>query len=104
MEATAGETGSVISSVLFGALAASGALPFPRELYEQAIRTGGVAVAANLAGFAAGFEQALKGAPVAGVYRRERRRPAMRANGWMRGARDVSGAPAWPHRRGRYAG
>jgi indolepyruvate ferredoxin oxidoreductase, beta subunit len=67
MEAIAGETGSVISSVLFGALAASGALPFPRESYEQAIRTGGVAVAANLAGFAAGFEQALKGAPVAGV-------------------------------------
>ena len=57
MEAIAGETGSVISSVLFGALAASGALPFPRDLYEQAIRTGGVAVAANLAGFAAGFEK-----------------------------------------------
>ena len=67
MEAIASDTGSVISSVLLGALAASGALPFPRDLYEQAIRKGGVAVAANLAGFSAGFEQALKRAPVPGV-------------------------------------
>ena len=47
MEAIASDTGSVISSVLLGALAASGALPFPRELYEQAIRKGGVAVASE---------------------------------------------------------
>ena len=67
METIASDTGSVISSVLLGALAASGALPFPRDLYEQAIRKGGVAVAANLAGFAAGFEQALKRSPVPGV-------------------------------------
>jgi indolepyruvate ferredoxin oxidoreductase, beta subunit len=67
MEAVCAETGSVISSVLFGALAASGVLPFPRELYENAIRSGGVSVAPSLAGFAAGFEQALKNAPVAGV-------------------------------------
>ena len=67
MEAACARTGSVISSVLFGALAAAGALPFARELYEQAIRRGGVAVAANLAGFAAGFEQALKDAPAAGL-------------------------------------
>jgi indolepyruvate ferredoxin oxidoreductase beta subunit len=67
MEAVATDTGSVISSVLLGALAASSALPFPRELYEQAIRKGGVAVQANLAGFAAGFAQSLKDAPVAGV-------------------------------------
>ena len=67
MEAIATDTGSVISSVLLGALAASSALPFPRELYEHAIRKGGVAVQANLAGFAAGFAQSLKDAPVAGV-------------------------------------
>jgi len=67
MEAACAQTGSMISSVLFGALAASGALPFPRELYEQAIRKGGVAVTANLAGFATGFAQALKAAPVAGL-------------------------------------
>jgi indolepyruvate ferredoxin oxidoreductase beta subunit len=67
MDAVAAETGSVISSVLFGALAGSGVLPFPRELYEEAIRGGGVSVTASLDGFAQGFEQALKNAPVAGA-------------------------------------
>jgi indolepyruvate ferredoxin oxidoreductase beta subunit len=67
METVANDTGSVVSSVLLGALAASSALPFPRELYEQAIRKGAVAVQANLAGFDAGFAQSLKDAPVAGV-------------------------------------
>ena len=67
MDAIANETSSVISSVLFGALAGSGVLPFPRELYEEAIRSGGVAAAASLRGFARGFEQALKNAPVAGA-------------------------------------
>jgi indolepyruvate ferredoxin oxidoreductase, beta subunit len=67
MDAICAETGSVISSVLFGALAASGVLPFPRELYEEAIRKGGVAVAGSLEGFAAGFERALASAPAAGV-------------------------------------
>ncbi len=67
MEACSARTGSVISSVLFGALAAAGALPFARELYEQAIHRSGVAVAASLAGFAAGFELALKESPAAGL-------------------------------------
>ncbi len=67
MEAACARSGSLISSVLFGALAASGALPFPRDAYEQAICAGAVAVPANLAGFAAGFELALKSAPVTGL-------------------------------------
>ena len=67
MDAIAADTGSVISSVLFGALAGSGVLPFARELYEEAIRSGGVSATASLAGFAQGFEQALKNAPVAGA-------------------------------------
>ncbi|RMF07438.1 MAG: indolepyruvate oxidoreductase subunit beta family protein [Alphaproteobacteria bacterium] len=58
MQAAAEDTGSVISAVLFGALAGSGALPFPREAYEQTIRDTGKAVEANLAGFARGFEGA----------------------------------------------
>jgi indolepyruvate ferredoxin oxidoreductase beta subunit len=53
--------------VLFGAIAASAALPFPRALYEQAITNSGVAVKTNLAGFNAGFEQALKRSPMAGL-------------------------------------
>jgi indolepyruvate ferredoxin oxidoreductase, beta subunit len=67
MEAVCAQSGSLISSVLFGALAASGTLPFARDAYEQAIRAGAVAVTANLAGFAAGFDMALKSAPVTGV-------------------------------------
>ncbi len=64
MQALADEHGSVISSVLFGAIAASAVLPFPRALYEQAITQSGVAVKTNLAGFAAGFEHALTRSPM----------------------------------------
>ena len=64
MQALADEHGSVISSVLFGAIAASAVLPFPRALYEQAITQSGVAVKTNLAGFAAGFERALTRSPL----------------------------------------
>jgi indolepyruvate ferredoxin oxidoreductase, beta subunit len=64
MQALADEHGSVISSVLFGAIAASAVLPFPRALYEQAITKSGVAVKTNLAGFAAGFERALTRSPM----------------------------------------
>jgi indolepyruvate ferredoxin oxidoreductase beta subunit len=64
MQALADEHNSVISSVLFGAIAASAVLPFPRALYEQAITQSGVAVKTNLAGFAAGFERALTRSPI----------------------------------------
>ena len=52
--AAAERHGSVISAALFGALAASGALPFPREAFAEAIRRGGVGVKASLAAFEAG--------------------------------------------------
>lgn len=55
MEQAADHAGTMISPVLFGALAASGALPFGRESFEAAIRESGIAVDANLKGFAAGF-------------------------------------------------
>ena len=64
MQAVADEQNSVISSILFGAIAASGVLPFARALYEQAITQSGVAVQSNLAGFAAGFERALTRSPL----------------------------------------
>src|SRR5215831_1988279 len=44
MAALADATGSVLSAVLFGALAGSGALPFPRAAFEAAIRRGQVGV------------------------------------------------------------
>jgi len=58
MEKLAIDQGSVISASLFGALAASGALPFERESYEQAIRTSGKGVDASLAAFSAGYDAA----------------------------------------------
>lgn len=57
--------GSVISASLFGALAASGALPFPRSAFEDAIRASGKGVEASLRAFAAGFDAALNGVPEA---------------------------------------
>lgn len=54
------ETGSVISAPLFGALAATGALPFSRAQFEDAIRRGGVGVDASLAAFAAGFQASMQ--------------------------------------------
>src|SRR5262245_20209284 len=62
MAALAETTGSVISAVLFGALAGAKALPFERPAYEAAIRRGGVGIQASLAAFTAGFEAATPGA------------------------------------------
>ena len=59
-ERIAQETGSVISAPLFGALAATGALPFSRAQFEDAIRRGGVGVDASLAAFAAGFQASVQ--------------------------------------------
>jgi indolepyruvate ferredoxin oxidoreductase beta subunit len=56
MAAIAEAMGSVISAVLFGALAGAGVLPFPRQAFEGAIRRGGVGIKASLAAFTAGFE------------------------------------------------
>jgi indolepyruvate ferredoxin oxidoreductase beta subunit len=60
MDAAATETGSLISSVLLGAIAACGVLPFDRSAFETAIRNAGTAVDANLLGFAAGYDGASK--------------------------------------------
>ncbi|KIN77116.1 indolepyruvate ferredoxin oxidoreductase beta subunit [Sulfitobacter mediterraneus] len=66
MDRLAIEQGSVISSSLFGALAGSGALPFPRAAFEEAICAGGKGVEASLRGFAAGYDAA-QGDEVAAV-------------------------------------
>jgi indolepyruvate ferredoxin oxidoreductase beta subunit len=50
----ADQCGSVISATLFGALAASGVMPWGRQAFEAAIARGGVGVAASLKAFAAG--------------------------------------------------
>ncbi len=58
MQAVAERTGSVISAALFGALAASGTLPFSRADFEATIRRGGVGVHASLRAFTAAHDAA----------------------------------------------
>jgi indolepyruvate ferredoxin oxidoreductase beta subunit len=58
MDEVSNRTGSAISAVMLGGIAASCALPFSRGQFEITIRASGVAVDVNLAGFAAGFEAA----------------------------------------------
>lgn len=52
--------GSVISATLFGALAASGVMPWDRRAFEAAIERGGVGVAASKKAFAAGHDAFLQ--------------------------------------------
>ena len=56
MQRAADDTGSMISAVILGAIAASGALPFGKAAFEESIRIAGKAVDANLRGFATGFD------------------------------------------------
>jgi indolepyruvate ferredoxin oxidoreductase beta subunit len=58
MERMALDAGSVISASLLGALAGSGALPFPRTNYEHAITAAGRGVKASLIAFAVAYERA----------------------------------------------
>ena len=63
MAQLAESTGSLISSVLFGALAGANVLPMQRMAFEAAIRRGGVGVKESLAAFGAGFAAATDGVP-----------------------------------------
>lgn len=58
MLALANEYQTVISAVLFGALAGSGVLPFARDTYEAVITASGKAVAQNTAAFEASYARA----------------------------------------------
>ena len=55
MDDAARRAGTIVSAVMFGALAASGVLPFRRDQFEAVIRASGVGVDANVRGFAQGF-------------------------------------------------
>ena len=54
------DTGSVISAVLFGAIAGAGVLPFTRGQFEDAIRAGGKGIEPSLLAFSEGFAVAAK--------------------------------------------
>jgi indolepyruvate ferredoxin oxidoreductase beta subunit len=98
-DALAIANGSVISASLFGALAGSGALPFPREAFEAAIRAGGRGIEGSLRAFGAAFDaaanpatealsapSAAKSTPVSG--------PARLVAEWDRLAARVAALPA----------
>lgn len=63
MDALATANGSVISSALFGALAATGILPFPPEAFTEVIRADGKGVNASLRTFEAARARAADGEP-----------------------------------------
>ena len=58
MEAITVSCGTVISAVMFGALAGAGVLPWPRSICEDVIRESGKGVQASLKGFSASFDEA----------------------------------------------
>jgi len=73
MEAVAVGRGTVISAPMLGALAGSGALPFPRSAYEAVVRKAERGANASLAAFADAYDRAEAGereAPKAGPAKR----------------------------------
>ncbi len=77
MAQAAEQAGSVISAVLFGALAGTGVLPFSRAQFEATIERGGVGVAPSLKAFAAACERAGDEGPAPAVALPASRTPAM---------------------------
>ncbi|MGX1169383.1 indolepyruvate ferredoxin oxidoreductase beta subunit [Bradyrhizobium sp. USDA 372] len=63
MNALAIAHGSVISAAMFGALAATGVLPFDRDSYLSVIRAGGKGAKASVETFEAAFDRTRSGAP-----------------------------------------
>lgn len=61
MARLAEQSDSVVSAVLFGALAGCGVLPFTRQQFEAAIEHSGIGARASLAAFAAGLSNAATG-------------------------------------------
>ncbi|MEM7567682.1 MAG: 2-oxoacid:acceptor oxidoreductase family protein, partial [Pseudomonadota bacterium] len=77
LETLAVAHGSVISASLFGALAGSGALPFPREAFEETIRRSGKGVEASLRAFDAGFQAVSGQAPDVAIETTEAAEPSL---------------------------
>jgi indolepyruvate ferredoxin oxidoreductase beta subunit len=62
LKALAVQNGTVINTVMFGAMVGAGALPVSKAACEEAIRKSGKAVEASLKGFEAGYALAVNGA------------------------------------------
>jgi indolepyruvate ferredoxin oxidoreductase beta subunit len=79
MAAAAEASGSVISAVLFGALAGTGVLPFSRAQFEATIERGGVGVTPSLKAFDVAFARGLDATPDAPAATPEVMTPAATA-------------------------
>jgi len=86
-DATA-RAGTVISAVMFGAIAGAGVLPLTRAECEEAIRRGGKGVDASLRGFALGYAHATgeAAAPSPAELKAWRTNPVERVRGAFPGA------------------
>ena len=74
LQAIATRHRTVISAVLYGALAGSGRLPWERDVDEAVIRASGIGVDASLAGYAEAFDAAHAALPVPDVATPEAQR------------------------------
>lgn len=72
MDSLATKHGSVISSALFGALAAVRVLPFEADAYRKVITQEGRGVAASIATFDAAYEQAIAGPAASNIDTKRR--------------------------------
>ncbi|MGE5105458.1 MAG: 2-oxoacid:acceptor oxidoreductase family protein, partial [Betaproteobacteria bacterium] len=67
MDAIARSAGTVVSSVMLGAIAASGVLPLARDVFTDVVREGGIGVEASLRGFEQAYAATLAKPPAAEV-------------------------------------
>jgi indolepyruvate ferredoxin oxidoreductase, beta subunit len=81
MENLANRHRTVISAIMFGALAGTGVLPWSRLVCEETIRQGGIGVESSLEGFAAAF-QAVSGAAIHDALSRGSPDPGADAGIW----------------------
>ncbi|WP_166418711.1 indolepyruvate oxidoreductase subunit beta family protein [Cochlodiniinecator piscidefendens] len=95
------QNGSVISSAMFGSLAASGTLPFDRDVYYDVIRKSGKGVEASIRTFDAAFKRTETGedptatpAPVAAIADLPSALPDNRANALLQRIRSELPDPA----------
>jgi indolepyruvate ferredoxin oxidoreductase beta subunit len=89
MAQVASEAGSVVSAALFGALAATGVLPWSRAQFEATVERGGVGVKSSLKAFGAAYARAAAGETAA-------EKPAAVAGGASLGPAGADGGPRHP--------
>jgi indolepyruvate ferredoxin oxidoreductase beta subunit len=81
MSAAAARAGTVVSAVMFGAIAGAGVLPLSRAACEAAIARSGTGAQASLRGFALGYDSASSASRGMGETQPDRSPPAPAARG-----------------------